>query len=126
MDTKYNTVGWFEIPVKDMDRAIAFYEKVFDFKITLQNFGGVKMGWFPSNGDVYGATGTLILDDNYEPRDNGTLVYFSCDDVQNQLDNIPAAGGKITKEKTEISPSHGNMAVFIDSEGNRIALHSKK
>ncbi len=122
---KYNTVGWFEIPVNDMNRAKAFYETVFDFEVSIKDFGGLLMGWFPSNGDVYGATGTLIKNDNYKPSENGTLVYFSCNNLQEELDRVEAAGGKIRQGKTEISPDHGNMAVIIDSEGNRIGLHSK-
>jgi predicted enzyme related to lactoylglutathione lyase len=123
---KYNTVGWFEIPVNDMDRAKQFYETVFDVEVKVQDFGGVLMGWLPSNGDVYGATGSLIKNDNYEPSEKGTLVYFSCENLQEELDRVIAAGGTIRQVKTLISPGHGNMAVIIDSEGNRIALHSKE
>jgi len=123
---KYNTVGWFEIPVNDMDRAKKFYETVFDIEVKVQDFGGVLMGWLPSNGDVYGSTGTLIKNENYEPSEKGTLVYFSCSNVQTELDRVEAAGGKIRQGKTMISPDHGNMAVIIDSEGNRIALDSKE
>ena len=125
MSTKYNTVGWFEIPVNDMDRAKTFYETVFDVEVKVQDFGGVLMGWLPSNGDVYGSTGTLIKNDNYEPSEKGTLVYFSCVNLQVELDRVEAAGGTIRQGKTMISPEHGNMAVIIDTEGNRIALHSK-
>jgi hypothetical protein len=53
------------------------------------------------------------------------MVYLNANpDVQPILDRIEAAGGKIIVPKTEISPEHGHMAVFIDSEGNRMALHS--
>ena len=117
-------VGWFEIPVSDMDRAKKFYETVFQVTISVQNFGGLLMGWFPDRGDVRGANGTLIKQDSYIPSQEGTLIYFSCVDVQNELDRIEAAGGKIYQPKTQISPEYGYMAAFIDSEGNRIALHS--
>lgn len=123
---KYNMVGWFEIPVHDMDRAQTFYESVFKVQIKIVDFGGVLMGWFPDRGNVQGAQGTLIKQESYIPSQKGTLVYFMSDDVQNELDRIEAAGGKIHQAKTQISPEHGYMGVFIDSEGNRIALHSKK
>ena len=121
---KHNMVGWFEIPVTDMDRAKAFYEQVFDIKIGIHDLGGVIMGWFPSAGDVSGATGSLMKHESYTPSDKGTLVYFTSVDVQTELDRVKAAGGIILQEKTMISKEHGYMALLKDSEGNRIALHS--
>lgn len=122
---KHNMVGWFEVPVNDMDRAKNFYETVFKVEISVHDFGGVLMGWFPDRGDVTGAQGTLIKQDTYVPSQEGTLLYFISDNVQNELDRVEAAGGTIYQPKTQISPEHGYMAAFIDSEGNRIALHSK-
>lgn len=121
---KNNMVVWFEIPVSDMDRAKAFYETVFDLEINVVDFGGLLMGWFPSHGEAHGATGTLIKQESYIPSKEGTLVYFHSDDVQNELSRVEAAGGTIYQSKTQISPEHGYMGVFIDTEGNRVALHS--
>lgn len=121
---KHNMVGWFEIPVNDMDRAKAFYETVFKIDIQVVDFGGILMGWFPDSGEAPGAQGTLIKQESYIPSQEGTLVYFISEDVQNELDRIVAAGGKIYQPKTQISPEHGFMGVFIDTEGNRVALHS--
>ena len=117
-------IGWFEIPVSDMKRAKQFYEKVFDIEITEVNFGGFNMGWFPNKGDSYGATGTLVKQESYIPSQEGTLVYFMSEDVEQELNRVEAAGGKIYQKKTKISDEHGFMGVFIDSEGNRVALHS--
>ena len=122
---KYNTVGWFEIPVTDMERAAKFYGTMLDCKIDIQDMGDVLMGIFPNGGDVYGATGSLMKYESYVPSHHGTLVYISCEDLQNELNRIPSAGGKILKEKAMISPEHGYMAVFEDTEGNRVALHSR-
>ncbi|WP_299278107.1 VOC family protein [uncultured Psychroserpens sp.] len=121
-----NMVGWFEIPVHDMDRAKLFYESVFKVDIAIHDFGGMLMGWFPFDEKKPGATGTLIKQESYVPSQEGTLVYFMSKDVQQELDRIEAAGGIIYQPKTEISPEHGYMAVFIDTEGNRVALHSQK
>jgi uncharacterized protein len=77
-------------------------------------------------GDVRGATGSLVKQESYVPGHTGTLVYFSSTDVQNELGRIETAGGKILRDKTQISPEHGYMAVFEDSEGNRVALHSRQ
>ena len=123
---KHNMVGWFEIPVGDMNRAKAFYETVFDIAIQVVDFGGILMGWFPDRGQVIGAQGTLIKQESYIPSQEGTLVYFISDNVQNELDRVEAAGGKIYQPKTQISPEHGYMGVFLDTEGNRVALHSDK
>lgn len=120
-----NPFAWVEIPVTDMDRAKTFYEKVFQLEIQIVDFGGLLMGWFPSAGEATGASGTLIKQESYVPSHEGTLVYFSSDDVQQQLDRIHEAGGKIMQPKTQISEEYGYMAVFEDSEGNRVALHSQ-
>lgn len=119
-------VSWFEIPVNDMDRAKRFYEAVFNTQIDIHNFGGILMGWFPFSEQKSGATGTLIKHETYVPSQEGTLVYFNCEDVANEIGRVEAAGGKIYQPKTEISPEHGYMAIFIDTEGNRVALHSNK
>lgn len=123
---KQNMVSWFEVPVNDMARAKTFYETVFEVDIKLVDFGGLQMGWFPDRGEAHGATGTLIQQESYIPSQEGTLVYFHSEDVQNELSRVEAAGGKIYQPKTQISPEHGFMGVFIDSEGNRIALHSRQ
>ncbi|WP_222984450.1 VOC family protein [Flagellimonas meishanensis] len=122
-----NMVGWFEIPVKDMDRAKTFYETVFAINIQVQDFNGTLMGWFPWAEGKSGAAGSLIYQpDWYRPSNvDGVVIYFSCSDVQNQLDRIETAGGRILKPKTQISPDIGYMGLFLDSEGNRIALHSR-
>mgnify|MGYP002725666241 FL=1 len=121
-------VGWFEIPVADMDRAKKFYDAVFQVDIKLQDFGGTKMGWFPADHEKPGASGSLIKNkDWYKPSErDGVLVYFNSMDVQEELDRIELNGGKIVQEKTQISPDIGYMAVFLDTEGNRIALHSRQ
>ena len=118
------TVGWFEIPVNSMTRAKAFYQAVFKIEVKEVDFGGLKMGWFPHDGSGQGATGTLVKQESYVPCQDGTLVYFMSEDVQNELDRVEAAGGKIYQGKTKISDEHGYMGVFIDTEGNRVALHS--
>jgi len=125
---EYNMVGWFEIPVADMDRAKKFYDAVFQVDIKLQDFGDTKMGWFPADHGKPGASGSLIKNkDWYQPSErDGVLVYFNSKDVQEELDRIESNGGKIVQAKTQISPDIGYMAVFLDTEGNRIALHSRQ
>lgn len=109
-----------------MDRAKRFYETVFEIEVAIHDFGGMLMGWFPFDESKPGATGTLIKQESYIPSQEGTLVYFNSADVQLELDRVVSAGGKIYQPKTQISPEHGFMGAFIDSEGNRIALHSRQ
>jgi len=127
---KKNIVGWFEIPVTDMDRAMKFYETVFNIKLSRNQMGPLDMAWFPWVEDLNapGAGGSLVHHaDFYKPSSEGTLVYLmsQTDDLSDELSRIESAGGKIMVPKTQISPDHGYMCVFFDSEGNRVAIHSK-
>lgn len=126
---KNNVVGWFELPVVDMDRAIAFYETVFGFKIERHQMGPLDMGWFPSSETGCGASGSLVCHpEYYKPSADGTLIYFTAHsgDLSNELSRVETAGGKVIHPKTLITDEIGYMAIFIDSEGNRVALHSIK
>ena len=123
---KQNMVAWFEIPVTDMGRAIAFYQSVFKIEINLQDIGGVMMGFFPANPEAPGAMGSLMKYDSYIPSHEGSLIYFSSEDVQIELNRIKVLNGKVIMEKTQISPEIGYMGMFQDSEGNRIALYSQQ
>ncbi|MAO43094.1 MULTISPECIES: VOC family protein [Leeuwenhoekiella] len=117
-------IAWFEIPVKNLDRAKNFYEAILDIEMTKVEFGGFKMGWFPK--PKVGASGSLVEHEAYNPSKEGTLIYLAAEDVSIPLAKIENAGGTILQGKTQISEEHGFMAVFLDTEGNRIALHSLK
>ncbi len=118
-------VGWFEIPVIQMERAKAFYESIFQIEITVHDLEGFIMGWFPNAEGKSGATGSLVQHEMYVPSEtDGPLIYFSCADVSEPLKRAEAAGGIVLKQKTEIGGGHGFMGLVRDSEGNRIALHS--
>jgi uncharacterized protein len=123
---EHNVIGWFEIPVKDMDRAKKFYETVFQIEIQVQNFHGFHMGWFPFAEDKPGASGSLVMHEDYEPSDKGVLIYFSASDISSELHRVEEAGGQVLQARTLISEEVGYMGLFLDSEGNRIALHSRE
>ncbi len=125
---KNQAIGWVEVPVIDMERAITFYETVFDFKIDRQQMGDQDMGWFPWVENGSGSGGSLVKHHDYVPSKTGVFVYFTCHsgDLNNELSRVEAAGGIILKDKTKISDEHGFEARILDTEGNRIALHSRE
>ena len=125
---KNNVVGWFEIPTSNMDRAVKFYETVLDFKLQREKMGELDMAWFPFNMESYGSAGSLAYaPEFYKPSSDGVLIYLTANsgDLSNELARVENAGGKVIMGKKQISEEHGFMATIIDSEGNRIALHSR-
>jgi predicted enzyme related to lactoylglutathione lyase len=121
-----NAVSWVEIPATDLNRAQQFYETIFDIKMIPLDMENIKMRMFPLT-DMMGIGGALCDSGGFHKPSatDGLLVYLNANpDLQIVLDKIETAGGKIILHKTEISPDHGHMAIFNDTEGNRIALHS--
>ena len=122
-----NAISWFEISATDITRAKSFYEKVFDTKLHEMSLPtGLKMALFPvESGGVGGAISEHA--EFYHPSHQGSLVYLNANpDLQEKLDRVEGAGGKVIMPKTQISEEHGFMALFEDSEGNRVAFHSDK
>lgn len=120
-----NPVNWFELPVSDMDRAIQFYQNILGIELSLQEMGNLIMAWFPMVQGGDGSTGTLVQNPNYTPSYEGTLIYFSVDDIETVLGRVEANGGKVLNPKSSIG-KFGFVAHFEDSEGNRVALHADK
>jgi predicted enzyme related to lactoylglutathione lyase len=123
-----NVVGWFEIPTLDMDRAAKFYETVFNTKLAREKIGDLDMAWFPWNMEGYGSAGSLIhFPEQYKPSAEGVVIYLtaSSGDLANEMGRVEAAGGTVLMEKKQISEEHGYMGLFLDSEGNRVAMHSR-
>lgn len=127
MSTAKHSISWFEIPVSDINRAKTFYETIFEVELSFMDLGDdFKMAVFP--GDMESVSGALIYNESfYRPSEtHGALIYLNANpDLQIVQDRITAAGGAISIPKRQISPDHGYMAVFTDSEGNRVALHSQ-
>ena len=129
MEITHNVVGWFEIPVTDMERAIRFYETVFDIELQRNQMGPLDMAFFPWVDRSVGSGGSLVCHrDHYKPSKDGILIYFTAfsGDVSVELSRVQDAGGKVLQQKTLISEDVGYMGIFTDPEGNRIALHTHK
>lgn len=121
-----NPVGWFEIYVQDMARAVAFYEKVLGITLTKLESpieGDFEMMSFPMNMEASGASGTLARMDGMPSGGNSTLVYFSCRDCAEEASRVEAAGGRLQQEKMAIG-QYGFIAMAYDTEGNMFGLHS--
>jgi uncharacterized protein len=122
-----NAISWFEIPATDIDRAQKFYEAVFQMKMQALDFQGIKMRMFPLDDPMAGVGGAVVDTNGFHKPSatDGPLIYLNGNpDVQLFLDRVEPAGGKIQTPKTTISDEYGDMAVFFDTEGNRIALHN--
>ena len=123
-----NPVGWWEIYVKDLTRARAFYEGVLGVKLTPLESpdSSVSAMWtFPMERDAPGAAGALVTMQGQQPSGNGTLIYFTCEDCAVEAKRVPANGGKIMKDKFPIG-QYGFIAIATDLDGNAIGFHSMK
>ena len=122
-----NPIAWVEIPVLDMQRAMKFYSSVFNWPMKIDLDGPLKMSFFPFTPGIDGGSGALVkMSKFYKPaKVAGPLVYLAYSDILGAQERIVKNGGSVLIEKRQISPSHGYMAVFIDSEGNRIGIHSQ-
>lgn len=120
-----NAINWFEIPAANLERAMTFYGKVLDGAIHKDTIGGFQMGFLPMEGE--GVGGALVAGEGYEPSANGSVVYLNGgEDLSTPLARVEAAGGTVVVPKTKISDEIGFFAMFMDSEGNKIAFHSPK
>ena len=122
-----HAISWFEIPTTDIVRAQQFYETIFGITMIPMDMPNIQMRMFPLDDMMTQVGGALVNSGGFHKASatDGPLIYLNANpDVQNVLDKVVAAGGSIMVPKTEISPEYGFMAVFMDTEGNRIALHS--
>ena len=122
-----NAISWFEIPATDIDRAQKFYEKIFGITMLNLDNPNLQMRAFPFKNIMDGVSGALVCNkDFYTPTANqGALLYLNANpDLQQVLDKVSEAGGKVFIPKTKINDNFGFMAIFLDSEGNRVGLQS--
>lgn len=127
MDSNTNSINWFEIPVKDMERAKHFYQVIFGIHMEEMEMGGMVMAMFPYDGGNGKVSGALVKSDYQHPSLDGTLVYFNANPAMDDvIERIKNEHGEIIMDKTLITPEIGYMAYFVDTEGNRVALHSQQ
>jgi predicted enzyme related to lactoylglutathione lyase len=118
-----NLINWFEIPAKDLRRAVGFYKAILGVEIQETAMFGTSMGLFPTDGS--NVSGAIVQGSDYNPSNDGVLIYLNGgSDLQVVLDKIERNDGKVIVPKTQISPEMGYFGMFIDTEGNKIAVHS--
>lgn len=120
-----NAINWFEIPALNFDRARKFYESVLGITMMLP-FEGMKYAMFPADMQKGEIGGGLVEEQGYEPSPNGAVIYLNGgEDLDVPLSRVEAAGGTIVMPKRSIG-ANGFMAMFLDTEGNKLAFHSMK
>lgn len=121
---KPNPFNWVSIPAIDLDRAVAFYNVVFDLNLQAVEMMGDKIAFFDMDQNAYGAAGAITVGPT-APGLDGPIAFFGCaDDLQTSLDRVTDAGGEVLAPKFPIG-ENGFIAFFKDSEGNKIGLHSE-
>jgi uncharacterized protein len=121
-----NRIVWCDIPVTDLDRAIRFYSAVLGAPVTKQEEHGMTFAVLPHKEHEVGGclTPSGTSTEGMKPSATGPLVYLSCQGrLDEALNTVVPNGGKVLKAKHSIGP-YGSRAIVLDSEGNRIALHS--
>ena len=118
-----HALNWFEIPVADFARARTFYETVLGITIAPMALGSTTMGMLSSDPEAVG--GAIVQGEGGVPSQNGTMVYLNGgEDLAPMLARVVQAGGTVAVPKTEIGNGFGFFAHFVDTEGNKVGLHS--
>lgn len=116
-------VSIFEIPATDLSRAINFYQNILDIKIEKMEMPGFEMGLLPYENQT--VVGVIMKGEGFQPSADGVTIYLNGgNDLQVILDKVEKNGGKVLMPKTPHADESGFFALFIDSEGNRLGLHS--
>ncbi|CAN5353177.1 VOC family protein [soil metagenome] len=117
-------VSWFEIPAINFQQAVDFYNQIYGIDMEKNFDGKYAMAFFPTEKGIGGA---IVAGPGSIPSIIGPLIYLNAgEDLDHILTKIEPAGGRIVMSKTMINEESGYFAIFIDSEGNKLALHSKK
>jgi len=122
-----NALAWFEIPAEDFERARRFYSTIFAYEMPVMPMGDSTLGILPYDAAGGGVGGAINKQKTARPSAQGTLVYLSAgDDLAPVLARVAAAGGRIVMPKTMVTPEIGYIALFEDTEGNVVGLHSPR
>lgn len=119
-----NMAVWFEIPATNFERAVQFYQTILDIEIDCMEFAGLTQGLLPHD-DKSLVSGAIVCGLDYQPSQQGSVLYLNgSDDLSIALGKVESAGGSVIMPKTHLGDEVGYIAQFIDTEGNRVGLHS--
>ncbi len=120
-----NALNWFDIPVTDTARAKKFYETILNIRMETNAMMSMEMTMFPDTSSSGKVSGALVKSDYHKPSADGVVIYLNANPaIQDVIERIEPAGGKILMPRTLISEEIGVMAYFMDTEGNRVGLHA--
>jgi predicted enzyme related to lactoylglutathione lyase len=120
---RLNRIVWFEIPATDLNRAVTFYEKLFDVSLKRTTMDSAELAVFPYPEGSIG--GCVLAAPGLAPSTNGTIPYLNADPgLDSVLGRVEAAGGKVALPRTALPGEMGVYAHIIDTEGNRVGLHA--
>lgn len=125
--SKMNAIGWFDIYVDDLDRAVEFYQTVLGCKLEPMGdpTGEHQMMSFPTDMNAYGAGGALSKSPHTRPGPGGTTLYFHAQDCAVEEARVDAAGGTVIRPKFSIG-DFGWVSLCQDTEGNIFGISSMR
>lgn len=115
-------ISWFEIPARDLERAVWFYESVLQQSLRRESMGPAAMAVFPYQEPGIG--GALTYAPNLTPAKDGSVIYLRTQQLDETLQRVTRAGGRVVLEKTALPDGMGAFAHIVDCEGNRVGLHA--
>lgn len=122
LNTLHNRAVWFDIPVAELKRAADFYSAVLAVKVDIFSEAGFSFAVIEhSDGN-----GGCLVPNPADISNKGVMLYLNVNGrIQDAVAKVNLHGGKVLQAVHAIGP-HGFRAVVIDSEGNRVVLHSEK
>jgi predicted enzyme related to lactoylglutathione lyase len=118
-----NLISIVEIATSDFSRAVKFFQSILNVSIEAVDMGGTQMGIIPAEAGAVNLC--LVKGEDIKPSTDGTVVYLNAgEDLQPMLERVKQNGGQVLVPKTEIGPDMGFFALFLDTEGNKLGLHS--
>lgn len=114
-------INWFEIPARDLDRAVTFYQNVLEIAFNRETVSGIEMAIFPYKEPATG--GALVNAEMFTPSDKGSVVYLFTANLTAALERVSKAGGETVFGPVVLPEDIGSIALILDCEGNRVGLH---